>query len=167
MASNSCRVVITGVPGQGKSELCLRIVNELRSHYWGVFWVDVESRMRASEDYLRISRLLGHPVEDFRAARQQLSVEDRPWLLILDNADDHDYDYQQYIPSGWHGCILITSRNPSFSSLSTQLTINLESLSDEEARSLLVRAAGHIDLGCMWDEQEIGEALISTANAAQ
>ena len=47
------------------------------------------------------------------AAKTFLAELDKPWLLIIDNADDPSMDLGDLFPGGERGVILITTRNPS------------------------------------------------------
>lgn len=47
------------------------------------------------------------------AGKAWLSNQQKPWLLIIDNADDPDIDATRYFPGGERGTILLTTRNPS------------------------------------------------------
>ena len=64
-----------------------------------------------------------------------------PWLLVLDNADDPDVDYQQYFPDGPLGVVMLTSRNDECQQYATTKSVTLEGLTDEEAQELLLKAA--------------------------
>ncbi|KAF1352876.1 hypothetical protein EJ07DRAFT_158900 [Lizonia empirigonia] len=90
------RVVITGIGGMGKSEVCLKVADLMR--------------------------------------------EER-WLLVLDNADDVDFDYARYMPSGAQGAVIVTSRNPQCSQYSTVAAEALEGLDAEHSTQLLLKAA--------------------------
>ena len=63
-----------------------------------------------------------------------------PWLLVLDNADDPDVDYQVYFPPDRLGVVMLTTRNDECNLFATE-KIALDGLSDPEARDLLLRAA--------------------------
>ena len=109
--------------------------------FWGVFWVDVSSKSTAVAGYLRISDVLGSPVQNIDDACHLLSNVKHNWLLVLDNADDPDTDYERYFPSGNRGAILLTSRVPGCSVYNTVGYEHLESLSSTECLTLLLRAA--------------------------
>jgi len=108
--------------------------------FWGVFWVDVSSESTAAASFLRISDVLGSPVQNIDDARHLLSNVKHNWLLVLDNADDPDTDYERYFPSGTRGAILMTSRVPECSSYNMVGFEQLESLSSDECLTLLLRA---------------------------
>ncbi|RYO81699.1 hypothetical protein DL762_006976 [Monosporascus cannonballus] len=95
------RFVPTGLGGQGKSEVCLKVTDELREEFWGVFWVDASSQSTAKAGVSTIAKMLGSRETESDGPQPLLSNIDtkRHWLLILDNADDPDVDYQQYYPS--------------------------------------------------------------------
>jgi len=110
--------------------------------FWGVFWVDVSKSSTAERDFIIIAKLLGRSVESVHDALQVLASTKQSWLLIIDNADDPDLDYQDYLPSGTHGSIIITSRNPECRRYSPDQAEALEGLEDQDSKDLLLNAAG-------------------------
>ncbi|KJK63773.1 Tetratricopeptide repeat [Aspergillus parasiticus SU-1] len=67
--------------------------------------------------------------------------ENSQWLLIFDNIDDLDsFDIRSYMPSSPHGNILITSRRADVSGY--WKSIEVEKMSDKEAKSLLAKSSG-------------------------
>ncbi|KUL83171.1 hypothetical protein ZTR_10123 [Talaromyces verruculosus] len=135
-----CSIVITGMGGQGKSELCLQLVNRVRQSFWGIFWIGLSTKSLAQSGFLDIACRAGIPVQSWENA-QSLANRNGPWLLILDNADDPEVDYQQYLPTGTSGTVILTSRNTNYQQYATAKWVNLESLPNEEACELLLRAA--------------------------
>ncbi|KAL9077174.1 MAG: hypothetical protein Q9161_000440 [Pseudevernia consocians] len=93
------RAALAGIGGVGKSRIAIQYSFRHRqlhpdSH---VFWVHGGSRSRFETDYRNIARLLGLPdredpdVDILRLVTDWLDDEaNGPWLMILDNADDHD-----------------------------------------------------------------------------
>ncbi|KAJ4385433.1 hypothetical protein N0V93_009861 [Gnomoniopsis smithogilvyi] len=138
-------VVITGDGGMGKSELCLRIAELMRQEFGAVFWVDVSNQKTARTGFADIARAgFGWDDEsalDYEQSLLALANSKERWLLILDNADDPDFDYSRYIPSGAQGALIITSRNPECSRYSTVRTERLETLDEDLATQLLLKAA--------------------------
>lgn len=102
------------------------------SRYWGVFWVDVSTTDSAQMGFAAISRKIG----------SSLDTTDEKWLLILDHADDPNFDYTAYIPSSKQGSVLITSRNVD-SQLGhvTAKSMNLHSLGMSQSLELLQKVA--------------------------
>jgi tetratricopeptide (TPR) repeat protein len=111
------------------------------SSFWGVFWVNVSNFTIAERSFLDIARKLHGTVETLEEAQQVIASTDHSWLLILDNADDPNFDYQTYFPPGTSGIILMTSRNPDCSQYATLGSEYLEGLDPEEAVRLLLRTA--------------------------
>lgn len=134
--------MVTGIGGQGKSELCLKVAYNLRQTFWGVFWVDVSSIASASSGFSRIARILDSPAQTPEGVSVLLSGLDRSWLLVLDNADNLKTDYQQYIPVNTKGVVLFTSRNLEcarrYGSLGSLALLGLDA---DDCRKLLFKAA--------------------------
>jgi hypothetical protein len=63
------------------------------------------------------------------------------WLLVLDNANDVDFDYARYMPSGAQSAVVVASRNPQCSRYSTVAAEALEGLDAEHSTQLLLKAA--------------------------
>ncbi|KAK6605159.1 phosphorylase superfamily protein [Botrytis cinerea] len=146
------RFVITGLGGQGKSEICLQIANQMRKEFWGIFWVDVGMASTAESNFIAIAKLLGRSVENVSDALQVLATIKQNWLLILDNADDPNFDYQAYFPSGTHGAILMTSRVPECKGYSPEQFEALEASNiskqswlsyDDQAETIVQLLASH------------------------
>ncbi|KAM3064647.1 hypothetical protein ACMFMF_011870 [Clarireedia jacksonii] len=135
------RFVITGLGGQGKSEICLQVASQMREEFWGVFWVDVGQASTAESDFIAIAKLLGRSAESVSDALQVLATTKQSWLFILDNADNPNFDYQVYIPSGTHGAVLMTSRVSECKEYSSEQFEVLEGLENKDTKELLLKAA--------------------------
>ncbi|KAF2795537.1 hypothetical protein K505DRAFT_239679, partial [Melanomma pulvis-pyrius CBS 109.77] len=135
------RFVITGIGGQGKSEVCLKVASLMQEDFWGVFWVDVDNQSTAKNGFVAVAKALGSSAESIDESLQALASTNRRWLLVLDNADDPGFDYAAYIPSGSRGAILMTSRIPQCSQYSTVGAVALEGLDVEQSSQLLLKAA--------------------------
>ncbi|KFY66945.1 hypothetical protein V496_01838, partial [Pseudogymnoascus sp. VKM F-4515 (FW-2607)] len=140
-AKGQKRLVITGMGGQGKSEICLKVADLMREVFWGVFWVDVGSPSTAENGFITVAKALGSSFENINDSLQALANEKRSWLLILDNADDPRFDYKEYIPSGAQGAVIITSRLSGCSRYSTIEPEALEGLDLKHSTELLLKAA--------------------------
>ncbi len=84
---------------------------------------------------------LGYSVDDVDEVRKLISNLRKSWLLILDNADDPDFDYQLYFPSGDWGTIIITSRVSDCSQYQTVGSETLAGLNKKECVELLLKVA--------------------------
>ena len=111
------------------------------SSFWGVFWVDVSTTSLAENNFLNIAGKLNIPGRSLEEARQGLANIEHPWLLVLDNADDPDVDYQYYFPAGPSGVVILTSRNAECHQHANTRHIELEGLPEVDARKLLLCAA--------------------------
>lgn len=110
--------------------------------FWGIFWIDGSSQESARHSFSDIANV-GRVEPNERAAKSWLSSLERPWLLIIDNADDPSVSIEEFIPAGERGFILITTRNPSNRSYGTlgSCFYAFEKLEADEASDLLLKAA--------------------------
>jgi hypothetical protein len=106
-----------------------------------VFWADVDKPSTAKKDFIAIAKLLGHSLENVPEAPQILATTHKSWLLILDNSDDPEFDYQTYFPSGTHGAVLVTSRVAECRRYSPDAFEALGGLEERDSKELLLNAA--------------------------
>jgi hypothetical protein len=134
------------------------------TRFWGVFWIDVSTAYLAETGFLDIASRLHIPAQTLEDARQGLANINKPWLLVLDNADDPYVDYQYYFPSGPSGVVILTSRNDECHQYATEKYIALDGLAEAEAQRLLLRAA-HVPHDQHWalkdDAQKVASLLRS------
>ena len=86
------------------------------------------------------------------SVKSWLASNSRRWLVIIDNADESERDYSQYIPSGVSGDVLFTTRVPECEEYNTVGSEKLEDLEPELARVLLYRATNIAE--SQWKEKE-------------
>ena len=82
------------------------------------------------------------PVSTWESGLQGLANLQRPWMLVLDNANDPNIDYQAYFPPGSAGVVVLTSRNAECQQYATAGFVALDDLLIDEATELLLKAAG-------------------------
>jgi len=70
-----------------------------------------------------------------------LTRSTKPWLLVLDNADDDDLDINECCPTGGNGYVLVTTRNESAKDYATVGSIQFRGLERYEAIEFLLKAA--------------------------
>ena len=77
----------------------------------------------------------------FEAGKHWLSNCQKSWLLVIDNADKRDMDVSKYFPAGGRGHIILTTRNPNNVVHATIGESNFREMAEEDAITLLLRAA--------------------------
>ncbi|KAM0707271.1 hypothetical protein Q7P35_006603 [Cladosporium inversicolor] len=136
-------IVITGLGGLGKSELCLHLIDKVRGSFDNIFWVDVENHLAAEQGFLNISDKLKLNAQSFQQVVQYLSSARHTWLLVLDSANDPDTDFHPFLPVGSRGTVIMTSHNPECGqSYGNDHWEVLDVLGHSPATNLLMRAAG-------------------------
>ena len=111
-----------------------------KRRFWGVFWVDVSTDALAEAAFRDIAGELRSPTRTVEGAQRGLANVRKPWLLVLDNADNPHVDYQRYFPPCRFGMVIMTTRNDECHLHGTK-TVPLDGLSTSEARDLLLMAA--------------------------
>ncbi|KAL8825523.1 MAG: hypothetical protein Q9170_007758 [Blastenia crenularia] len=136
------RFVVYGLGGSGKTEFCCKFAQDNRQNFWGVFWINASSRQSVQHTYSTIAQVAGVEPNE-RAAKDWLANLDRPWLLLIDNADDLSTPLEEHFPEGDRGIILVTTRNPLNRIHGTigDGSYHFERLAEEEANDLLLRSA--------------------------
>lgn len=76
-----------------------------------MLWIDVSTTGEAERSFLDLARTWSISASTWEEARLDIANLKQPWLLVLDNADDPDVNYQPYIPYNPSGVVLMTSRN--------------------------------------------------------
>lgn len=107
-----------------------------------MFWINASSPQSVQHTYSTIAQIGGVEPNE-RAAKDWLTNLDRPWLLLIDNADDLNTPLDEFFPEGDRGVILVTTRNPLNRIHGTVGvgSYHFERLSEGEANDLLLRAA--------------------------
>ncbi len=132
--------VIYGLGGAGKTQFCLRYAEDNKARYWGLFWIDASSEENAENSYASLGQQMGKGAT-FSGGMHWLSQCTKPWLLVIDNADDPDLDVSKYFPVGGSGHILITTRNPGAEIYATVGHLRFSGLDPEDAVNLLLKTA--------------------------
>ncbi|MFI8186775.1 FxSxx-COOH system tetratricopeptide repeat protein [Actinacidiphila glaucinigra] len=125
-AGTPARLALAGIPGVGKTQLATEYAHRFASQYDLVCWVSGENRAVYRRDLAALGRALNPPAaadhdyrQGVRAALDALRApEHRPWLLIVDNADDPG-EIHDLVPGDdttSHGHVLITSRTAQWES---------------------------------------------------
>ncbi|KAH0537362.1 hypothetical protein FGG08_005841 [Glutinoglossum americanum] len=152
--------VLYGLGGSGKTQFCLKFVEDNRESFWGIFWIDASNDQNAEAGFAYLGSLAKKDTT-FEAGKHWLSNCSKSWLLVIDNADDPEMDVSRYFPSGGRGHILITTRNPNNVVHSTIGDVNFRGMEQEDAITLLLKAANRpecMDLG----QREIARPIVTT-----
>jgi len=110
--------------------------------FWGVFWVDASSEEGRKQTFARIASL-GKVEPKEASAKAWLSSSKKPWLLIIDNANDPNLRVEDLFPEGEQGFIIITTRNPSLKvhGTLTPRSFHFNELNEKDSHELLLKAA--------------------------
>ncbi|KAH7009249.1 P-loop containing nucleoside triphosphate hydrolase protein [Microdochium trichocladiopsis] len=175
------RIALVGLGGIGKSQLAIeyayRTSDEAAktNHPTWVFWIHAETRARVEEGFRYIAdtvKIPGRKQTDanvLQLVEQWLrSIENGPWLLILDNADNgsvlFDADPElpdkanattsndasrralwSYLPQSAHGSTIVTTRNKGVAQKLVddyKSIIEVHPMDEDHALALLERKAG-------------------------
>jgi tetratricopeptide (TPR) repeat protein len=148
-------VVLRGLGGQGKTQVALEYCHRAKKNeVQSIFWVDATSAGTVKKDFAVIhERVKGTHTATRDSEKVQFVLEvleqwSYPWLVVFDNHDDPgSFHLPDYIPSGDHGRILITSRHADTGQLAEQdFDIGLPGLPKEDALDLLIRHSRVNDL---------------------
>ncbi|KAI1310866.1 tetratricopeptide repeat domain-containing protein [Xylaria venustula] len=135
------RFVIHGLSGSGKTQFCCKFAEDTRHNFWGVFCIDGSSVQSMKKSLGDVAKLAGRDPNS-NAAIDWLSTVEKPWLLLIDNADDAEVKLEDYFPRGTRGHILITTRNQGFRVHGNigPMYYNFSGLQIDEASTLLLKA---------------------------
>ena len=142
---HSC--LLWGTGGIGKTQICLKFIEEISGRLSHVFWVDassVESITMSLRGISSISAAQGSCLNDsIESVLQWMSKIQEEWLIVFDNADDPPvYVVDKFIPPGNRGNILITSRNRSMGRvISFENLIEINEMEEADAIILLLKAS--------------------------
>lgn len=147
-------VVVTGLPGVGKSALAVRAAHEVREHFPdGQLYLTLGAGRRRSRSPGQLLDLVlaatGHdarrspPDLDARAATLRSRLAGRRVLLVLDDAADAE-QVSTLLPGTEHCAVLVTSRNrlPELTALYGARPVPLDPLPAADALDLLRTALG-------------------------
>ena len=109
-----CSCLLWGTGGIGKTQICLKFIEEMSGRFSHVFWVDassVESVTISLRGISSISAAQASCLDDsVDSVLQWISGIQEEWLIVFDNADVLPvYEVEKFIPQGNRGNVLITS----------------------------------------------------------
>lgn len=136
-------VLISGMPGSGKTEVATRYAHEQKGKYPYIFWLNGDSAEQLEAGMFKIASILGLaspgiPNEVLTLKVQEWLQKNNNYLLIVDNANNL-HKLPEFIPPTREGKLLITSqKNKSYSGGSH---IRLPNLGNDESLNLLLQQA--------------------------
>ncbi|MET7439139.1 AAA family ATPase [Streptomyces sp. NPDC005496] len=164
LAEGESRVqVLYGLGGCGKTTVALNLARHARDRGYSVFWLSASTPDRVVTGMREVARELGADEEAIEAAWaghisatdlvwRELDAAERPWLLVVDNADEPGWlapeggspgDGTGWLRSSSAGMTVVTSRisNPDVWGRQSD-THRIEVLSPEDGRDVLLDLAG-------------------------
>ncbi|KAJ6532237.1 hypothetical protein DFH09DRAFT_1284678 [Mycena vulgaris] len=136
--------LLHGLGGAGKSQIAFKFIEESavpEPRFSEIYFVDSSSEETIENDLVTIAvaKKLGKTAND---SLFWLSHQRKEWLLVFNNADDIRLNLVQYFPTGSHGNIIITSRNPDLGQIA-QAEYKVDRMELEDSVDLLLSAARH------------------------
>lgn len=169
-------VVISGLPGVGKTELASQVLRDARENwkvYRGLFWINAASKQSVNYGIWEIARKMnicslsamidntaggGPPIDEEtirKAVLHEFNLHD-DWLMVFDNLDDVR-DLQSFLPNKFgNRHVLITARSDSIFRSSDLKAghIPLSEMGEDEAQKLFWQEYGQ-------EEQNLQKPLVS------
>ncbi|CCA76332.1 related to kinesin light chain, partial [Serendipita indica DSM 11827] len=107
------RCILHGLGGAGKTQLATNWIQEYKSRFTWVIFVDASSQTQIEADLQLAIRSLGpeYSHTTWEDAMAYLDGKGKGWLLFVDNADSPNLNLDPYLPTSIHGTILVTTRN--------------------------------------------------------
>jgi hypothetical protein len=143
---NPSVAVLTGVGGQGKTQLSLEFCHQSVNDFKAIFWIDASSEASTVRGFEKIAAKICETGQSFADSQAKIAfIKDtlrtwtEPWLLVFDNYDlPQVFDVTAFFPASNRvkkNAILVTSRNMSCERLGS--CVKIEGLTEEEALELL------------------------------
>ena len=102
-----CSCLLWGTGGIGKTQICLKFIEEISGRLSYVFWVDASSEESITMSLRGISAAQASCLDDsVESVLKWMSGIQEEWLIVFDNADEPPvYVVERYIPPGNRGNI--------------------------------------------------------------
>ncbi|KAF8318316.1 hypothetical protein F5887DRAFT_1088430 [Amanita rubescens] len=136
--------LLHGLGGIGKTQICLKFVEQNADMFSDIFWIDASSESSVELGLMQIAQAYIPSAEMKHSARDALHwISQRTnWILVYDGADGHYSVVDKFLPPGNGGNILITSRNVGMKRMASKKdSMEVSCMMDEEAVSLLLESA--------------------------
>jgi tetratricopeptide (TPR) repeat protein len=120
-----------GMGGVGKSQIAIEYVYRHRDEFEVIWWVPSEQPAQILASLIELGKALGLDVgAEANTAVPRVRAALRAgtpyanWLLVFDNAETLD-TVRDYLPESGSGKVLVTSRNPQWSSIAETLEVDV------------------------------------------
>ena len=156
--------LLWGTGGIGKTQICLKFIEEISGRFSHVFWVDASSVESITMSLRGISSIPAAQAscldDSVESVLQWMSGLQEEWLIVFDNADDPPvYVVERFIPSGKRGNILITSRKRSIGRvISFENVIEINEMEEADAITLLLKAS---NLDASPEQMEVAKNIVT------
>jgi tetratricopeptide (TPR) repeat protein len=138
-------VVLTGIPGVGKTQLARAYAHRTRRQYRLGWWLTAETATTLDGPLRALAERLGldpdSPLGTLAEEMHQTLASRRRWLLVFDNADQ-PAQLAPFLPGNGRGHVLITSRHSRWQQLAEPLRVT-PLPADDAVRILLMRTGDH------------------------
>jgi hypothetical protein len=145
-------VVLTGIGGLGKTQIALHFWSTHATSYQSRVWIDATSLATVLSSFREVARAVGGsvalgcndvaPRQPMIAVKSWLALaENNKWLLVIDNVEDLDCDYnlQDIIPKCNHGAILVTTTQSETVSVLGALNVEVGTIEKDAGAAILRR----------------------------
>ncbi|KAF8313332.1 P-loop containing nucleoside triphosphate hydrolase protein [Amanita rubescens] len=135
--------LLHGLGGIGKTQICLKFIEECAGLFSDIFWIDAYSEKTVEFVLTQISSTYNTSSDGKPSVRSALEwISQRPnFLMIYDGADGHYSVVEKFLPPGHEGNIMITSRNIGLKRFTFRNSMEIHGMDDEDAISLLLKSA--------------------------
>ncbi|KIJ90614.1 hypothetical protein K443DRAFT_659169, partial [Laccaria amethystina LaAM-08-1] len=139
--------LLYGMGGIGKTQICLKFVEEMSDCFSSVFWIDASSAIAITQGLKGICNL---PAADSsgldgspESALHWIGSLEENYIMVFDNADVlSPAELKAYLPPGRGGNILITSRNSNMRNLTLpENSHEVTEMEEDDAIKLLLKAS--------------------------
>jgi DNA-binding SARP family transcriptional activator len=164
------RVVLSGLPGVGKTRLAVEYAHESADQYRLIWWLDAENLETVGDQLGQLAVRAGAvgaqadtPIRVAAAKQYLRGLDPNEWLLIYDNVED-PYGIREFLPDG-NGHTVLTSRSPAWTE--TAIVLPVDVFSREESVALLgQRVAGLTANDADGIADQLGDLPLALAQAA-
>ncbi|KAF8344989.1 P-loop containing nucleoside triphosphate hydrolase protein [Amanita rubescens] len=142
--------LLHGLGGIGKTQICLKFIEENPDLFSDIFWIDGSSEKSVEFVLTQISSTYRTSPDGRPSARSALHwISQRPnFLMVYDGADGHYSVVEKFLPPGNGGNVMITSRNFGLKRLAfSKNSMEVCGMENKDAISLLLKSAMLDDTG--------------------